>query len=224
MRLTEIGPGRFITILNPRPDDQFDVWAHIETTDRSVLAAYEAAGWSFFRFQDQDAGAPGGGNGNNIVDDGLVHDQMPPPTKRLTLIVYDESGEIGGAVETDDYEKIDRLLNSGYIPIRGDGEPYTVFPFMGGILLDGTPLNVILGQGWIETQKEVLIPLIEAGDIPEPENWAADATISLDALPDAVTFAGFGGAGWLPIVAGLGLLWVFFGKSKAPSVNYWWRK
>jgi len=41
-------------------------------------------------------------------------------------------------------------------PIKPDGSAYTVTSFLGGFLLDGCPLNVILGQGWLPGQIDAL--------------------------------------------------------------------
>lgn len=70
-------------------------------------------------------------------------------------------------------------MQRGEIPIRADGSPFQVTDFMGGVLLDGYPLNVVLYGVWYPGQQEVLqqagyaIPLQAAAipitdPIPEP--------------------------------------------------------
>lgn len=102
--------------------------------------------------------------------------------------------------------ELDEALHQGWAPIRSNGTLMITQRFTApgdagaGWLADGHPLNVILGQGWIAGQKEILDAAIAAGQVPEPY-------LMLDA-PELVLDGGL--AGWLPIAgavaAGLVLL------------------
>jgi len=154
----------------------------------------------------------------DVTDDGLVL-VMPEPTRALEL--WDPRGET--KIETMDAAEIGRLMAEGWIPLRSDGTEFDILPFMGGVLFDGTPLNVILGQGWIETQQDYLADLIAEGLIPEPWGWGTDATISLEALPPGARFAGFGG-GWIAVGASvLGLAWFARKMRKAGGRRAWFK-
>ncbi len=170
-----------------------------------AYASQLAEGWTLVEVTRRPAApattttAAGCCNGDAMEDDLLM--EMPAPSFSLAL----EDPETGQTTQTRDYATIDRLLDAGFIPMRPDGSPYERYPFMGGVLLDGSPLNVILGQGWISTQKELLVPLIESGQIPTPLLWSSPATISIDALP-MTTMAGFGLVGGAVLVGGLWIL------------------
>lgn len=51
---------------------------------------------------------------------------------------------------------IGAALQRNETPLRPDGSPYDVRGFMGGILFDGYPLNVILDGVWYPGQQEAL--------------------------------------------------------------------
>ncbi len=143
--------------------------------------------------------------GNDEMTDLLL--EIPAAARGLTL----RDPDTGDDVTTKIAQEVGDLLDAGWIPIRPDGEPYHLYSLLGGTLFDGTPLNVIFGQGWIETQKEILTPLIEAGEIPVPLRWDSPDTISLNALPLGARTAGFSGPAAL---LGIGALWFFTRKKK----------
>lgn len=60
----------------------------------------------------------------------------------------------------------------GFIPLRVDGAPFRVQEFEGGYLLDGAPINVWMGQGWFEGQRELLEPHWRNGTVPVPPDEA----------------------------------------------------
>ena len=76
----------------------------------------------------------------------------------LTLRLSD-----GSVVQSGDIGTIDNYFNTrGAVALKPDGSPYVRRMLFGGTLLDGCPLNVILGQGWI-TNPDQQAALRQAG-------------------------------------------------------------
>jgi len=70
----------------------------------------------------------------------------------LTVKMPDGSTRQATAVEAWVHD----ALKSGGQALRPNGSVYQFQEFMGGVLLDGCPLNVILGQGWLPGQQDAL--------------------------------------------------------------------
>lgn len=83
---------------------------------------------------------------------------------------------------------LDTLLNEGWRISDYFGKRSSVPPqhdyLWGGWLIDGHPLNVITGLGWIDGQLEVLRPYISDGEIPEPHLMRKSAPVAPDVLLD----------------------------------------
>lgn len=79
---------------------------------------------------------------------------------------FNNTGQLAHAIQ--DY---------GYIPLRPTGEPSTVQMFQGGYLLDGAPINVWMGEGWYEGQRELLQPYWTSGAIPTPPETVIQAAV-----------------------------------------------
>jgi len=79
-----------------------------------------------------------------------------------------------------DQDSLDHAIRDyGYIPLRADGTPMKVQSLEGGLLLDGAPLNVLLGSGWYQGQMELLQPLWANGTVPRPPA----AVLGVEVLP-----------------------------------------
>lgn len=91
------------------------------------------------------------------------------------------------------------------IPVREDQTPYQVTPFMGGVLFDGLPLNVILNGVWYQGQQEALQPEWAAGRVAMPA--AQYMGLPIVPLPDQFQPAASSNLMTYAIV-GLGLLWL----------------
>jgi hypothetical protein len=125
---------------------------------------------------------------------------QPLPT--LPQYIRDRNGplavqlEKNGALRTwsiDNHggEIIDDLLNSGwrivdYFGKRGTGTPEHQF-LWGGWLIDGHPLNVITGLGWIDGQLTVIRPYVATGELPPPFLMMGTAQVSPALVLDPTT-------------------------------------
>lgn len=73
------------------------------------------------------------------------------------IYVFVETAELDAAIK-------DRQ----FIPVRADGSQMLTQEFQGGIIIDGAPINVWMGDGWFQGQKEVLQPYWDDGSVPLP--------------------------------------------------------
>lgn len=80
--------------------------------------------------------------------------------------------------------ELQNAILAGGRPMRPDGSFYSVQQFMGGWLFDNCPLNVILGQGWIEGQMEALK---NAGLTPYCPQYVPPNQIAQPAPPPALS-------------------------------------
>jgi hypothetical protein len=92
----------------------------------------------------QLSGFDGMGSTNQLEVD------MPDGSFKL---FYSITSDLGAALAAGGRPKKPDIIVSGSVIPQGY---YTVTTFMGGYLLDGCPLNVIFGQGWIQGQQEAL--------------------------------------------------------------------
>lgn len=74
----------------------------------------------------------------------------------------------GNEVKTGSMAQLNNWLYAQYTPLRDDGTPAMVQVFDGGWLIDGNPLNVWLGCGWLPGQQTVLAPFVTAGEVATP--------------------------------------------------------
>ncbi len=105
-------------------------------------------------------------------------------------------------------EGITQRLENGFQVIRPNGQPAYTQTFLGGYLVDGNPLNVLLGGPWLPEQWAKIVPAIQAGQVPSPsilppdqEPVAIDSGMASFAVP-------------LTAAAAIGLLWNWFRKRK----------
>lgn len=71
----------------------------------------------------------------------------------MTLFMRDAAGNSNGYTTIFD---VGAALGRGELPLRSDGSFYEMSDFMGGVLLDGYPLNVLLYNAWYPDQLEAL--------------------------------------------------------------------
>lgn len=82
---------------------------------------------------------------------------------------------------TDGNQLATAIQNQGFIPIRSDGSSYKVQVFEGGYLLDGAPINAVMGGYWFTGQQQALLPYWQAGTVPTPS--AAILNLPTQAMP-----------------------------------------
>lgn len=66
---------------------------------------------------------------------------------------------------------LDRALQQNGRPLDANGGPLRVDTIQGGWVIQGTPLNVIFGKGWLPGQKDILAPMVSNGAIPKSPLW-----------------------------------------------------
>lgn len=91
---------------------------------------------------------------------------LPAPSSDLlgnTVPLEDPSGH---PVQTNSMFQLGSWLAAGYTPLRANGTPGQVQQFLGGWLIDGNPLNVWLGLGWLPGQQDALAAAVTAGTVP----------------------------------------------------------
>jgi len=72
----------------------------------------------------------------------------------------------GGAYRTlTTLEDLSAAIEAGAQVLRDDGSAAVIQRFLGGLLVDGNPLNVILGFGWIDGQWEALQEGLQTGEV-----------------------------------------------------------
>jgi hypothetical protein len=72
----------------------------------------------------------------------------------------------GGAYRTlTTLEDLGAAIEAGAAVLRDDGSAAVIQRFMGGVLVDGNPLNVILGLGWIDGQWDALQQGLQTGEV-----------------------------------------------------------
>lgn len=76
----------------------------------------------------------------------------------------------------DNLVDLSQAIDSGFSVMRDDGRPAIVQSFMGGYLVDGNPLNVLLGEGWSEGQWDAVQAAVAAGTVPAPTLPPSTAT------------------------------------------------
>jgi hypothetical protein len=65
-------------------------------------------------------------------------------------------------------EDVTNGIEKGLILLSPAGNPSKIQSIMGGYLIDGMPIPVALGGPWLAGQREILLPLIKAGKVPQP--------------------------------------------------------
>lgn len=123
-------------------------------------------------------------------------DTVIPPPQSVTVV-------IGGKLRTVSTQAdLQAVLDAGGTVRRDDGSGATIQNIkapgwtQNAWLVDGNPLNVVLGQGWLPGQRELVAELVGAGQVPAP---------TLSNQPDVVSPSLFASPwAW---AAGLGLLW-----------------
>lgn len=69
---------------------------------------------------------------------------------------------------TNGQQLANAIQQLGYVPIRANGSAYNVQIFEGGYLLDGAPINVVMGGYWFTGQQQALLPYWQNGTVPTP--------------------------------------------------------
>lgn len=70
----------------------------------------------------------------------------------LSVRMPNQSVQIFSGITSD----LDAAFKAGGVPLKADGSAYSLTNFQGGYLLDGCPLNVVFGQGWLPGQTDAL--------------------------------------------------------------------
>lgn len=121
---------------------------------------------------------------------------------------------LNGSVETHTtLQSIGDALAAGAVPVRADGQPMLVYPFMGGVLLDWLPLNVYLFETWYEGQKEAMQPYWSNGSIPQPS--AVAAALPVSPLPAEFSPDGESSLASLALPLAIGAALFLFSRRKA---------
>lgn len=147
----------------------------------SYAAIVAPFGWDII--QQTPAGTVGGGDTLDPkvrARNGRLPVQLRKGDQVLTWSV-DDSGGIG----------IDELLTAGWkvVDYQGRRDAEVVQQYLwGGWLIDGHPINVITGLGWIQGQMEVIRPYAEAGEIPTPYLMVGSSVVRADAALDQATY------------------------------------
>lgn len=120
--------------------------ANYDAAHLAALRAVFGAGWKpvdSCNPADNIGGIPFGGTSpvaGAVTGAGVIAFKMP-----------------GGAVQSvTDNTFFASAIAVGGIPIRADGSNFDVTMFGGGYLLDGCPLNVVFGTGWLAGQQDAL--------------------------------------------------------------------
>lgn len=77
--------------------------------------------------------------------------------------------ETGRITSVDELAELHHLIEADQVvPLRGDGTEARVQELYGGYVVDGVPLNVLLGGEWLPDQRELLEPYWISGKVPTP--------------------------------------------------------
>jgi hypothetical protein len=83
------------------------------------------------------------------------------------LVLVDPQTKVS-SVFTDAQRASVMIRDSGFIPLLDDGTAATVNLFEGGYLVQGAPLNAWTNEYWYTGQKQIILPFIQSGQVPQP--------------------------------------------------------
>lgn len=123
-------------------------------------------------------------------------------------------------IQAGDIVEITQRLESGWRPLRPNGTPAYVQNFLGGYLIDGNPLNVILGEPWLPEQWAAIVPAIQSGVVPSPSIQPTPDEIAVLTTGPGVMSAGAADDGFMKFalpatgLAAIGILWAWSKRRK----------
>jgi hypothetical protein len=101
-----------------------------------------------------------------IVDNfPVIPTTSPPDLPPITPGIVTISTVSGSTATVATLEELGAAINAGASVLRNDGSAAVIQPFMGGVLVDGNPLQVLLGEPWLPGQWEAVQEGLRTGEL-----------------------------------------------------------